>query len=201
MILSLDSTYHLEMNWLRRHKCWQSRRLYWKRHPVKEQEEKGSKEDCSAPWLIVLSFMVMELVVSGQSFQFRFLPGCTHITQTKWIPRKRILEHGKTHDLSFWHFLDSFGWWWLDSFMFLTKTSRHKITHTNVCYNACRAGWFLSLFPLQYEFSSIIFSWLYSIHFSPISDATIMYYLRNLLHLITRVGQVVVMSKMLLPGM
>ena len=139
MILSLDSMYHLEMNWLRRHTCWQSRRLYWKRHPVREQEEKGSKKDCSAPWLIVLSFMIMELVISGQSFQFRFLSGCTHITQPKWTPRKRILEHGKTHDLSFWHFLDSFGWWWLDSSMFLTKTSRHKIL--TQMFVTMPAGW------------------------------------------------------------
>ena len=33
-----------------------------KGHPVGEQQGKGTQEDCSAMWLAVLSFMVMELV-------------------------------------------------------------------------------------------------------------------------------------------
>ena len=55
--------YHSEMNCLRRHMCWQSKRFYWEGHPGGEQEGEGTQENC---FPTVLSFMVMGLV-SGWS--------------------------------------------------------------------------------------------------------------------------------------
>ena len=42
-----------EMNFSRRHMCWQSKRLYREGHLDGEQEGKGTQEDCSAMWLPV----------------------------------------------------------------------------------------------------------------------------------------------------
>ena len=51
--------WHSEMNCPRRHMCWQSKRLYWEGVPCGEQEDKGTREDCSAMWLRVPAFLVM----------------------------------------------------------------------------------------------------------------------------------------------
>ena len=53
---------HSEMNCLRRHMCWQSKRFYWEGCPGGEQEGEGTQENCSARWLEVLGFMEMGLV-------------------------------------------------------------------------------------------------------------------------------------------
>ena len=52
----------LDMNRLRRHTCWQSKRAYWTGHLGREQEGEGTEEDCSAMWLKVLAFMVIGLI-------------------------------------------------------------------------------------------------------------------------------------------
>ena len=41
------------------------------------------------------------LVVSGQSFWLRVLPGGAHIAQPRWIPVRRILGGGRTCGISF----------------------------------------------------------------------------------------------------
>ena len=44
----------------------------------------------------------------------------------------------------FWPFLNSSGWWWLLSSVFLTRISCHKITHTN-SYCDAWPGWVVSV--------------------------------------------------------
>ena len=54
-----------------------------------------------------------------------------------------------TRGISFWPLLNSCGWWWLVSSMFLARTSCHKITHENG-YCGTWPGWVasVSVFPL-----------------------------------------------------
>ena len=47
-----------------------------------------------------------------------------------------ILGSGRTRGVSFWPFLNSSGWWWLISSVFLTRTSCCKTTHANGYYGA-----------------------------------------------------------------
>ena len=70
-------------------------------------------------------------VVLSQSFWLRVLSGSACIAQPRWMPVRRILGGGQTCGVSFWAFLNSFGWWWLVSSAFLPRTSCHKIIHTN----------------------------------------------------------------------
>ena len=74
-------------------------------------------------------------VVFSQSFWLRVLPGGACLVLPRWMP-ERILGGGQTCDVSFWPFLNSSGWWWLVSFVFLTRTSCHKTTHANGYYGA-----------------------------------------------------------------
>ena len=76
-------------------------------------------------------------VVLGQSFWLRVLPGGARIAQSRWLPARRILGGGRTRCISSWPFLSTSGWWWLVSTVFLSRTSYHKITHTNGYYGAC----------------------------------------------------------------
>ena len=46
--------------------------------------------------------------------------------------------------VSFLHFPDSSGWWWLISSVFLTRTSCCKLTHANGFYGAW-SGWAVSV--------------------------------------------------------
>ena len=76
--------------------CWQSKRLYWEGALDREQQGKGTLENCSAMWLIVSCFLVMGLafwVVSGQSSCY--CPCCRkesgaredgHIPGLRWVP-------------------------------------------------------------------------------------------------------------------
>ena len=70
-------------------------------------------------------------VVFSQSCWLRVLSGSARIAQPRWMPVRRILGGGQTCGVSFWAFLNSFGWWWLVSSVFLPRTTCHKITHTN----------------------------------------------------------------------
>ena len=55
-----------------------------------------------------------------------------------------ILGCGWTQGVSFWPFLNSSGWWWLISSVFLTRISCHKTTHGNGYYGAW-PGWGVSI--------------------------------------------------------
>ena len=80
--------------------------------------------------------------VFGQSF--RVLPGGPPIGQARWMPARRILGGGRAHGISFWPFPNSWGWWWLISSVFLTRTYCCKITHSN-CYYGAWPGWVISV--------------------------------------------------------
>ena len=55
-----------------------------------------------------------------------------------------ILGSGRTCGVSFRHFRDSSGWWWLISSMFLIRISCRKTTHAN-CYYGAWPGWAVSI--------------------------------------------------------
>ena len=64
---------------------------------------KGTQENCSAAWLTVLGFMVMDLV-SRWSLVNHFnsvFPGGACIAQPRWIPSRGILGSGQTRTVSF----------------------------------------------------------------------------------------------------
>ena len=86
-------------------------------------------------------------VVFGQSF--RVFPGGAHITQPRWMLARGILGSGPTHGVSFRSFLNSSGWWWLISSIFLIRRSCHETTHVNGYYSAW-PGWvvLISVLPL-----------------------------------------------------
>ena len=89
-------------------------------------------------------------VVVGQSSWLRELPGGEGIAQPKWMPLRRTLGGGRTCGVSFWPFLNSSGWWWQVSSVFLTRTSCPKITHING-YCGDWPGWVVSVtvFPIR----------------------------------------------------
>ena len=47
------------------------------------------------------------------------------------MPVRRILGGGKTRGVTFWPFLNSSGWWWLISSVFLTRTSCRETPHAD----------------------------------------------------------------------
>ena len=84
-------------------------------------------------------------VLFSQSFWPRVLPCGARLVQPKWMPERRILGSGRTSGVSFWPFLNSSGWWWLISSVFLSRTSCHKTTtHANGYYGAW-PGWAVSI--------------------------------------------------------
>ena len=83
-------------------------------------------------------------VFFSQSFWLRVLPGGARLVQPRWMPARRILGGGCTCSISFWPFLNSSGWWWLISSMFLTRTSRRKTAHADSYYGAW-PGWAVSV--------------------------------------------------------
>ena len=86
-------------------------------------------------------------VVFSQSFWLRVPPGGVGLVQPRWMP-ERILGGGRTCGVSFWPFLNSWGWRSLFSSVFITRTSCHK-THANGYYGAW-PGWevLISVLPL-----------------------------------------------------
>ena len=70
-------------------------------------------------------------VVFGQPFWLRVFPGGARLVQPRWMPERRILGGGWTYGVSSWPFLNSSGWWWLISSMFLTRISCWDTTHAN----------------------------------------------------------------------
>ena len=83
-------------------------------------------------------------VVFSWSFWLRVFPAGAHLVQPRWMSERRILGGGRTRGVSFWPFLNSFGWWWLISSVFLTRTSCHKTTHANG-YCGSWPGWAVSV--------------------------------------------------------
>jgi len=64
-----------------------------------------------------------------------------------------ILGSGRTHGVSFRPFLNSSGWWWLISSVFLIRISCHKTTHANGYYVAW-PGWAVSISVLPLTFAA-----------------------------------------------
>ena len=128
--------------------CRQSKRFYWERAPGWRAAGKGNPGEQLCHMACSLGFYgdgISFRVVFSQLFWLRVLPGGAHLVQPRWMPARRILGGGQTHGISFWPFLNSCGWWWLISSMFLTKTSCRKITHVN---GYCGSWWFQSVcFP------------------------------------------------------
>ena len=117
--------------------------------PGREQEGVGTQENCSAMWLAVSGFMVMELVprlsLVNHSDSGSFLVGHALLNQDGY----RREGGGKTRGVSFCPFRISSGWWWLISSVFLTRFSCRKVTHAN-SYNTMVPGqdeWLQSVSP------------------------------------------------------
>ena len=83
-------------------------------------------------------------VVFSQSFWLRVLPGGARLVQPRWMPERRILGGGRTCGVSFWPFLNSSGWCWLISSVFLIRTSCPKTILANGYYGAW-PGWAVSI--------------------------------------------------------
>ena len=100
----------------------------------REQEGKGTQEACSGvrSQSQVLGDGVSFWAVSGQSFSLRVLAGDVRIAQPRWIPARRILGgHMAVSPVSFCPSPNSFSWWWLVSYVLLTRISCRKTTHAN----------------------------------------------------------------------
>ena len=82
-------------------------------------------------------------VVFSQSFWLRVLPDGARLVQPRRMP-ERILGGGWTCGVSFWPFLNSSGWGWVISSVFLTRTSCRKTTHANG-YCGAWPGWVVSV--------------------------------------------------------
>ena len=125
------------MNCLRRH-VLTKQEILMGRGVQAESRRVREPRRTALPHGSVLGFMVMGLsfqVVFSQSFWLSVLPHGARLVQPRWMP-ERILGGGQTCGISFWPFLNSSGWWWLMSSVFLTRTSCHKTTHTNGYYGA-----------------------------------------------------------------
>ena len=94
----------------------------------------------------LLSGFALMRLVSGlflaNHSQKRVLPGGTPIAQARWISERRILGASRTGGVSFWPFLNSSIWWWLNSSTFLTETSCGKILMQIVIIVPGLGGWF-----------------------------------------------------------
>ena len=122
--------YHLEMNCSRRHMCWQSKRFYWERAPG--QRVVGWEGELLCPMAPSLRFY-------GDGVHALFSQGGCE--QGFW---EVVWQCG----VSFWSFSNSSCWWWLISFMSLTRTSCHKTTHANGYVVPVQGGQFQSVcFP------------------------------------------------------
>ena len=112
------------MNCPRRHMCWQSKRFYWEGVPRRRAVGPGNPEGllCHVALSLGLYSVGIRLgVVFSQSFWLRVLAGGARLVQPRRMPA-RILAGGRTRGISFWPFLNSSGWWWLISVVFLTRT-------------------------------------------------------------------------------
>ena len=156
------------MNCPRRHTCWQSKRLYWEGVPGWRAGGWGNPGRPLCPMagsLRVYGDGISFRVVTDQSFWLRVLPGGACIAQPRCMPARRILGGGRTCGVSFWSFLNSSGWRWRISSMFLTRTSYHKTAHANG-YSGAWPGWlvWVSVLPLTWGSASQVLVHLQLLH-------------------------------------
>ena len=143
------------MNCLRRHMWWQSKRFYWERVPRWRAGGPGNPGEPLCHVACSLGFYgdgISFWVVFSQPFWLRVLPGGARRVHPRWMPERRILGGGRTCGVSFWPFLNSSGWWWLISSVFLTRTSCRKTTHANG-YCGAWPGWAVSVGVLPLRIS------------------------------------------------
>ena len=96
--------------------------------------------------------MARSLGLYGDGISFRVVfghsnlvfPGGARIAQPRGMLARGIPGSGQTHCVSFRPFLNSSGWWWLISSIFLVRVSCHKTTHANGYYGAW-PGWAVSI--------------------------------------------------------
>ena len=110
-------------------------------HLGREQEGEGTQEDVSAMWLAV-RFCVDEIsfwpiILKKESFLVAY-----PLLRQDRMSARRILGGGRTGGVSFWPFLSSSIWWWLNSSTFLTETSCGKILMQIVIIVPGLGGWF-----------------------------------------------------------
>jgi len=113
------------------------------------REERSRARECRRTALPHGLQILWRWAVFRQSFWLRVLPGGACLVPPRWMPLRRILRGSCTCGVSFWPFLNSPGWWWLISSVFLTRTSCPKTTHASGYYGAW-PGWAVSVsvFPL-----------------------------------------------------
>ena len=105
-----------------------------KKLPGREQQGKGTQENCSA-----LGFMVIRLVS-----RFRVLSGGSCITQARWIPARRILRIGRSYGLasplSFWLFFPH-TWMYIELFEELFKWAVFQAPPQRFWFSWYEIGW------------------------------------------------------------
>ena len=116
-----------------------------------EQEGSGTREDCSATWLVVSGFTVIKWVSRlslANHCDSGFILVVHALLLQDGFQRGGFWEVGRPCGISFWPFLSSSSWWWwFISSVFLNRISHHKITHANGYSGAWPGRWFQSGFP------------------------------------------------------
>ena len=118
--------------------------------PRGDQEDKWIQQDCSAMWLAVSGFygdgisFWLSLVNHSDSGSFVVTQALLNQDGFQW---GGFWEVGRTCGISFLPFPNSSGWWWLVSFMFLTRTFCCKITNADGYYGIW-PEWIISVFPV-----------------------------------------------------
>ena len=138
------------MNCLRRHACWQRKTFYWEGAPGWRAVGWGDPGELLCRMCHRLEFYAERIsfrIVFGISFWLRVLPGGSCMAEPRWMPARRILEGVQTRGVSLWPFLNSSGWRWLVSSLFLTRTSCHKITCKWLLWCLGRVGGFSQCAP------------------------------------------------------
>ena len=133
--------------------CWQSKRFYPDRAPRHRAGGWGNPGELLCQVARSLGFygdgIVSGLSLANHSDSGSFLAPWSAKTNASEKDSGRRSDTG----VSFWLFLDSFGWWWLISSLFFTKTSCHETIHAN-SYCGAWPGWAVSVsvLPLTIEY-------------------------------------------------
>ena len=127
--------------------CANMARLYWEGVPGWRAGGQGNPGELLSRVACSLRFYgdgSSFLVIFGQSFWLRVLPCVIRTAQPTWMPERGILGGGRTGGIPFGHFPNSLSGWWLNSSMFLIRTSCRKIIYVNGYYGAW-PGWVISV--------------------------------------------------------